>query len=293
MTTEIPPTTPGRGFAAGGGYGTGLPNASLAEMADAATRDGRLSGLADDELVGVLQAWRRLESWSSAGTLAAAAELARRRPADRTPPAGPGQFPAQVSEFASDEIAAALTMSGPAAGVLLDLALDLAVRLPATARPLREGVIDYPRARLIAEATRILTDEQARDVEARVLLRAGDQTPGRLRAALARAVIAADPEAATRRREEAQKDPRVRRWREDAGTAALAGNSLPPADVLEADQRLTTRALPLRTAGLPGPRTNSAPTPTSTPHLPMRPRPPVPPPPPLRTSPGLAPDPAP
>src|ERR1700761_4142715 len=119
MTTEIPPTTPGRGFAAGGAYDTGLPNASLAEMADAATRDGRLTGLTDDELVGVLRAWRRLESWSSAGTLTAAAELARRRPADWTPPAaGPGEFPIQISEFASDEIAAALTMSGPAASVL-------------------------------------------------------------------------------------------------------------------------------------------------------------------------------
>lgn len=70
--------------------------------------------------------------------------------------------------------------------------------------------------------------------------------------AVARAVLAVDAEAATRRREEAQKDPRVRRWQEDAGTAALAGFGLPPADVLEADQRLTTRALALREAGLPG-----------------------------------------
>ncbi len=221
-------------------------------MADAATRDGRLAELTDDELIGVLRAWRRLESWSSAGTLAAAAELARRRPADRTPAAEPGAFPAQLSEFISDEIAAAMTVSGPAASVLLDLALDLATRLPATARALRDGTIDYPRARLIAEATRVLSDEQAQQVEARVLARAGDQTPGRLRAALARAVIAVDPGAATRRREEAQKDPRVRRWQEDAGTAALAGYSLPPAEVLEADQRLTDRALALRAAGLTG-----------------------------------------
>jgi hypothetical protein len=89
-------------------------------MADGVTGDGRLAGLGDDELIGVLRAWRRLESWSSAGTLAAAAELARRRPADRTPPgqtpaAGPGEFPGQLSEFISDEIAAALTVSGPAA----------------------------------------------------------------------------------------------------------------------------------------------------------------------------------
>jgi hypothetical protein len=44
----------------------------------------------------------------------------------------------------------------------------------------------------------------------------------------------------------------VSRWREDAGTAALAGFGLPPAEVLEADQRLTDRALALRDAGLPG-----------------------------------------
>jgi hypothetical protein len=113
-------------------------------------------------------------------------------------------------------------------------------------------VIDHLKARLIAEATRILTDANARAVKARILPAAGRQTLGRLRAAVNRAVLAVDPEAAIRRREEAQKDPRVRRWQEDAGTAALAGFGLPPADVLEADQRITARALALRDAGLPG-----------------------------------------
>jgi hypothetical protein len=244
---------PGSGFESGGVLDTCAPEGTLAGLADAVTRDGRLAELNDDELIGLLRAWRRLESWSSAGVLAAIAELARRRPADKTPPAPPGQFPAQVSEFVSDEVAAALTLTGPAAGVLSDVALDLAVRLPGTFQAQHAGIIDYPRARLIAESTRILTDEQARQVEAKILPAAGEQTTGQLRAALARAVIAVDPQAATRRREEAQKDPRVRRWREDAGTAALAGYSLPPADVLAADQRLTDRAVALRNAGLPGP----------------------------------------
>jgi hypothetical protein len=249
---RTPAAAPGPGFASGGSLDVRAPDALLARKADAVTRDGRLAMVTDDELIGVLRAWRRLESWSSAGTLAAAAELARRRPADRTPAAGPVAFPAQLSEFISDEIAAALTVSGPAASGLLDLALDLAIRLPATARALRAGVIDYPRTRLIAEATRILPDDQARQVESEILAEAGQQTPGRLRAAVARAVLAVDPEAATRRREEAQKDPRVRRWQEDAGTAALAGYALPPAEVLEADQRLTGQALALRAVGLPG-----------------------------------------
>jgi hypothetical protein len=32
---------------------------------------------------------------------------------------------------------------------------------------------------------------------------------------LARTILAIDPEAAQRRREQAQKDPRIRRWREE------------------------------------------------------------------------------
>jgi Domain of unknown function (DUF222) len=252
-STAVPITSRlGSGFEAGGALDTCVPGESLARLADAVTRDGRLAQLNDDELIGVVRAWRRLESWCSAGTLAAIAELARRRPAERTAPAVPGRFPAQLSEFISDEVAAALTLSRRTADTCLDLALDLALRLPATARALHEGIIDYPKARLIADLTRILSDEDARAVEARILPAAGDQTAAQLRAAVSRAVIAVDPEAATRRRQEAQKDPRVRRWQEDAGTAALGGFGLPPAEVLEADQRITERALALRDAGLPG-----------------------------------------
>jgi hypothetical protein len=199
-----------------------------------------------------MRAWQRIESWASASGLAAVAELARRRPAQGTPPAPPGQFPEQVSEFAVDEVAAALTLTSQAASTSMALGLDLAVRLPATFRAHHQGRIDRAQARLIAEATRILSDADARQVEAQILPRAAGQTTGQLRAALARAVIAVDPEAAARRREEAQRDPRIRRWQEDAGTAALAGYGLPPADVLAADHQLTTRALALRDAGLSG-----------------------------------------
>jgi hypothetical protein len=242
----------GSGFESGGALDTCAPSGTLAGLADALTRDGQLAELDDDELIGAMRAWQRIESWASANGLAALAELARRRPAPGTPPARPGQFPSKLSEFISDEVGAALTLTGQAASTHTELGLDLAVRMPATFRAHHRGLIDRAKARLIAEATRILSDEDARTVETRILTKAGTQTTGQLRAALARAVIAADPEAAARRREEAQKDPRVRRWQEDAGTAALAGYGLPPADVLAADQQLTTRALALRDAGLPG-----------------------------------------
>src|ERR1700742_3898853 len=167
MAIRSAPSRPGPGFGAGGVLDDATPSPSLAGLTDAATRGHQLAGLDDDELTGVMRAWRRLESWCTAGLLAAAAELAPPRAAERaaTPP---GEFPAQLSEFISDEIAAALTLSGRAATAYLDLALDLAPRLPRTARALREGGIDHLRARIIAYATQVLTDAQARDVEARL-----------------------------------------------------------------------------------------------------------------------------
>jgi hypothetical protein len=250
--TPVQKSHAGSGFESGGSLDICAPGGSLAGLTDAATRDGRLAELDDDELIGVLRAWRRLESWCCAGTLAVIAELARRRPAERAAPATAGSFPDRLSEFIGDEVGAALTLSGRTAGAYLELGLDLATRLPGTARALHGGIIDYLKARLIADLTRVLTDEHARHVEAGILPAAGQQTTGQLRAAVGRAVLAVDPQAAARRREEAQKDPRVRRWQEDAGTAALAGYGLPPADVLQADQRITGRALRLRDAGLPG-----------------------------------------
>ena len=253
-----PEPRPGPVLRSRSGFGSGddldelEPGPALAGLTDTVSRPDRIADLDDDELIGALRAWRRLESWTAAGTLSVVAELARRRPADRTAPANPGQFPDQPSEFLTDEVAFALTLTGPAAGTCLDLAMDLAIRLPGTAHALRAGIIDYLRARIIAEATRILSPDGARRVEALILAKAGQQTSGQLRAVLARTILAIDPEAAQRRREQAQKDPRIRRWREDAGTAALAGYGLPPADVLEADQHLTERAQDLRAAGLPG-----------------------------------------
>lgn len=331
--------TAGTGFKAGGVLDGWQPNGVLAALVGDLTRaDDQddpgyrgLGRLGDEELTGVLKAWRRLESWCAAGGLAAVAELARRRPADGTvpeldrklvPPGGvlacpdripPGQplpsrrssdrrspdpaspgpasadpasagqrspgrrssgrrspgpaspgearaaaslisggFPAEISQFTSDEVAAALVLSGQSAERHLNLALELAIRLPGTNQALHAGGIDVLRARIIADATETLDADAAARVEALVLPTAGTMTPGQLRAATARAVLKADPDAARRRRDEAAKDARVTRWREDAGTAALSGRDLPPAEVLAADQRITDRARDLRAAGQAG-----------------------------------------
>ena len=157
-----------------------------------------------------------------------------------------------ISPFASYELSLALTLTGRSADAYLDFAVELATKLPETMAALEAGQIDIIRARIIAEATHVLSTEHTAAVEERIFPRAGQQTSGQLRAALARAVLAADPGAARARREEAQRDARVLRWREDARTAALCGRDLPSADVLAADQRISARARDLRSAGVTG-----------------------------------------
>ena len=157
-----------------------------------------------------------------------------------------------ISPFASDELAAALTLTARAAETRLEFATELACKLRKTAAALEAGAIDSVRARIVADATRVLTNEQAAAVEDLILPKAGQQTSGQLWAALARAILAADPDATRRRREEAQRDARVMRWREDEGTAALCGRDLPSAEVLAADQRISARARELKSAGMTG-----------------------------------------
>ncbi len=166
----------------------------------------------------------------------------------------PGRrIPAEWGKFCADELAVALSISRWVAERTLALAHDLATRLPLTARALRDGVIDLYKAQIIAEATRVLDDAAAAAAEA-AILGAGieGKTPGQIRVTAGRAVLEADPTAARKRREQAQKDARVELWREDAGTAALCGFGLPPDEALAADQRIRERTAELKAAGVPG-----------------------------------------
>jgi hypothetical protein len=204
-----------------------------------------LGRLSDDELIGVLRAARRLASWAAAMELDAVAGLWDRRTAEED--AGD----AGAALHADDEIAAALTLTRHAANQVLDLAVALR-RLPATAAALTVGDIDLPRAKVIADEVTGLTSAHAAAVDRAIIGAAPGQTTGQLRAATHRAVLAADPSAADKRKEEALRQARVERWAEPAGTAALAGRDLPPAGVLAADANLTALAKQLKAAGATG-----------------------------------------
>ena len=239
----------GAGFSDGGALDGLAPGVSLAGFADDAHR--RLADVDDDSLIGVLRGWRRLAAWAQARELATITELARRRPAGNAPPAPPGQLPARISEFVADEVALALTLTSRAADAELGLALGLADR-PATFAALEAGRIDLTRAKIIIEGVSTLDARHADAVEAAVLPRAPGLTTGQLGAAVARAVLAVDPQAAQRRRKDAEKCARVDCWPEPYGTASLAGWHLPSAQALAADKRLCQIAAAWRKQGAAG-----------------------------------------
>jgi len=237
--THRDPAPGAAGFAGGGLLDRMLPGADLAWHAGMARQRG-LGSLSDDQLIGVLGAARRLQSWQAELELAATAELDARR-------AGPD---GRDGEHVAAELAAALRLTGRAAQSQLDLSRQLQ-RLPQTRGLLAAGIIDRPRA-LVITAELALLDDAAAAAETLIAPGAGAMTTGRLRAACQRAVIACDPQAAIRRREQAQQDARVECWAEAAGTGAIAGRDLDRVKVIAADKALDADARWLAARGRPG-----------------------------------------
>jgi hypothetical protein len=203
-------------------------------------------------LVSSITGWRKVTSWAQGQELAAVAELSRRRGV--TSEISPDRTPAEelAADFAPNEVALALTLTQCAADCWMGLAVSLAGRLPATLAALRSGGIDLARARLIDQFTTPLDDELARKVERRVLAKAEHQTTGQLRASLQRAVISADPEAAERRRKQAERNARVELAGEPEGTASLFGRYLPAAQAAAAWARVSAIAKALEQGGAAG-----------------------------------------
>ncbi len=238
----------GVGFAAGGVLDEMAPGSWLGEAITTAAADGN-DKLGESELIGVLCAWRRMSSWAAAGETAAVMEFVRRRRAQSQEP-----DTSRLAEHINDELAAALTLTGRSADRLISMSSGFA-RLPDVHAALQSGHIDWAKACLfVSELANLADDGVAREIASRLLGRAGagGWTTGQLRAALRRAVLAADPMARNRRREEARKDAEVQSWDEPSGNAALAGRELPPADVIAADSRITALAKWLQDHGAVG-----------------------------------------
>jgi len=208
--------------------------------------------LDDAGLVTSVTAWRKVTSWAQAQELTAVAELARRRGGSTQPASCQDPIQKLEAEFAPCEVALALTLTQGGAEYWMDLAVSMTRRLPATMAALHSGRIDLARAKLIETFTTGLDDDLAGQVERRVLARAEHQTTGQLRASLQRAVIAVDPAAAERRREEAERNARVELSGDPEGTGSLAGRFLPAGHAAAAWSRICAMAKAMQSGGVGG-----------------------------------------
>ena len=177
----------------------------------------------------------RAAAQAAASRARALAAFARSRPAamfDRAPgergaasAASVAARPAvltEVSEWAVDEAAATLGVSGRAASLALIDALTLVEGLPATFAALSAGDISAAHARVMVELVGpVSTADKRAEVESTVLPRAARQTAPALRACVRRAVARIDAAAAADRLAKAVRDRQVRLDARDDGMSAL------------------------------------------------------------------------
>jgi hypothetical protein len=146
-----------------------------------------------------------------------------------------------------------LVTSVTAARDRMDLAADLATRLPGTLAGLAAGTIDGHRACTIWYYTRFLTDADAAQADTVLAAAAPGLRPDQLARKAAALEMRLDPAAVRRRRDDARRDEqRVETRREHSGNAALAGRELAAADAMASRAHIDALAAALRAGGLAG-----------------------------------------
>lgn len=117
---------------------------------------------------------------------------------------------------AAAELGALLRLGSGSIGAEIDVALSLTTRLTRTLAAMEPGDVSYGKAKLLADETADLFDEQAQAVEALVIGKAAERTWAQHAAAVRRAVVRVDPLAPERRRKNAERAGRlVRRYGND------------------------------------------------------------------------------
>lgn len=202
----------------------------------------------DDQLLDQLLADERLIRAAQARQLVTIDELARRASGWMLPGAAQAGLLDPI-ELAAAEIGPALRLSRVAATDRIGLAQTVCTRLAGTLGALAAGEVDLTRVRVLADATMPLTDSDAREVEERVLPRAGLLTASALRPICARAVLAVDPGAGQRRHEQAVRHDRSVRVFPDADGMAVLWARLAAAEAAACHQSLTRLADDARTRG--------------------------------------------
>jgi hypothetical protein len=155
-----------------------------------------------------------------------------------------------VDEFSGDEVAAVLGWSRTMASRKLDLAEDLADRLPAVGEALWEGWLDEPKATRFCEWTRDLADDHARHVCQVVLPEAPELPVGELIRRIEQTAAALDPDWAARRARRAEKNARVILSPNPTGTATFSVCDLAAPTGLAMRDRVDALAAAVRGLGV-------------------------------------------
>jgi hypothetical protein len=232
------------GFAAGGQWDACPPSAALAlALEEASGPEWLCPGASRDEMFGLLRQWQALESRAVAGKLGILRALIRED--DQPLPGGGyhGDLPEGWTKSLTHEVAAALSMPAVSADRLMWLAWDLEGRLPGAGGLLADGKLTFSKAKAVSEALQQLTSEDVALAEAMILPDLPGKTYGQVVKLAVQAAITVDPESATRRREDAERNlSRVTMFREESGAAALSGRDLPTDQTLAAHASVCARA---------------------------------------------------
>jgi hypothetical protein len=228
------------------------PNPMLAALTEQACTD--LSRLTDNQLIGALQAARRLENRAHYLQTRIIAEFARRRAEElETAKACGARVRFRAGEFPGVELASELLISGLEAGRWIDSATGLTTRLPRTLQGMAAGLIDAERGAIIASYTGSLSVEDAAKAD-EILAAAAPEVRAETLARRAAALeMRLDPEAAKTRKEKTKRvAQRVQVQLERSGNASVAGRELDIADALASKGNIHAIALRLRRGGLAG-----------------------------------------
>ena len=194
-----------------------------------------------------------MQSWAGAGLLGVIRALIRDDDLDFLGRPRHGDLPDVWDDSLVHEIALALAASAPSAEKTTRAAWELGARLPGVELLLRDGTLDLPRARLVAEVFEELSDENCAKAEEFLLpeLTAPPRKTYTQVERLATAIaVGVDPDLAERRRKKAEQHrSRVTMFREQSGTAALSGRDLPTDQTLAAYANLDARARQYRDSG--------------------------------------------
>ena len=239
------------GFVKDGQWDTCPPSAALAGALEAASGpEWRCPGATRDQMVGLLRQWQALESRAAAGKLGVLRALIRDD--DQPLPGGGyhGDLPDGWTRSLTHQVALALSMPAASAEKLMWLAWDLQAALPGTGALLANGDLTLAKARAVDSALNLLGDQDAARAEAMIVAELPGKTYGQVQKLAAQAAITVDPESATRRREDAERNKsRVQVFREETGAAGLSGRDMPTDQTLAAHASVCARAREYKESG--------------------------------------------